>query len=587
MKGAIMKEHAHLSRRSFINAAGISMAGVLTASNHAIADEVSAAPWLPEKWDIETDVVLLGTGSAISSALRAHDLGLEVLVLEKHPYHFGGTTYFSGGAIYCPNNRYAKEAGKPEIPREDILEYMKLCAKGQYSQEVLEAFVDTMPELADYLMDECGYQFSYLDTETPYYAWYTPFFDKEPVPGTSCTLWAVPVNDLAMGRALVEYGKIALEERGIEVKYNTRGIRLVYTGEPNLENGEVVGVIAQDLSTGEEIAIKARRGVILGTGGYDHNREMVQHSLPGPIYSSIAINTNEGDGHIMALELGAELRNMNVPFRYPFIMSQGTDVYQGIDVELDNGQYASEQISKMTSSMVGKPGSIIVNKKGMRFANESSPYAQFGRGFDVFDTGFDEYINIPGYWICDKTAGEAYGLPGVSKQIFEEDNVAELSDDLPAWVTKYETLEELADDKCIDIDNLLDTVARFNGFCETGVDKDFRRGEPTFDQWTFGDQARVESGELINSCLAPLATPPYYCVEYYPGMLQTAGGVNVNGKAQALNVHGNPIPRLYVAGCTMAMPLGQGYGWAGGTITPGYVFGYIAAGELANQEPVG
>lgn len=156
---------------------------------------------------------------------------------------------------------------------------------------------------------------------------------------------------------------------------------------------------------------------------------------------------------------------------------------------------------------------------------------------------------------------------------------------VPNYIHRFDTLEELAEGMGIDCGNLLATVERFNGFCEEGVDRDWNRGTGSWERYTCGNQARVDSGEIKNPCLAPIAQPPFFCVEVYPGMLQTKGGLVINGNAQVMNLRGEVIPRLYAGSCTIANPLGRGYGWAGGTVANGFVVGFVAASHLATLEP--
>ena len=95
----------------------------------------------------------------------------------------------------------------------------------------------------------------------------------------------------------------------------------------------------------------------------------------------------------------------------------------------------------------------------------------------------------------------------------------------------------------------------------------------------------MESGELKNPCMAPLKEGPFYCSEIYPGMLQTAGGIEINANAQVVNVRGEVIPRLYAGGCCIANVLGRGYPIGGTTLANGYVVGYVAANHIATLQP--
>lgn len=568
-----------ISRRGFLKGSaavaalgGLSLAGCATGA--ASGQEDAPAHGLPESWDKEVDVVVLGTGTIIPAALRAHDHGLEVLVLEKHPTYFGGTTNWLLGGFSCPNSTLAIEAGMPEIPRDMLKEYMELTAEGQYEDEVQEAMLDNYVPAADYLYDECDFDLAYKAGKA--FNLYTPHSGLEEKYSDVCchvTVNPHPSGIKPQGRSFCAFAKDALDERGIEVMFGAAGKKLIYKGNPLLGDGEVVGVYAETAEG--TIAIKARYGVVIGTGGFDHNAEMVKHYLPAPICGTVAIETNTGDGHLMAMEVGADLRNMNASYRMAYVSLGEEMEYKVCDVAADDGTANSEQVKARVFLNPGQPNSLIVNKHGERFGNESTCYDLFSRNFDKYDTGFAEWRNIPGYLICDSgyTGSFGNGLPSLP-EIVE-------SGELPAYVHRYDTLEDLAAGEGIDGANLLSAVDRFNGFCETGVDLDWNRGGSSWDRNSCGNAKRVESGELKNPCLGPVKDGPFYCVKIYPGMMQTKGGLRINGNAQVMNVEGNPIPRLYAGSNCIANPLGRGYGWGGGTMANGYIVGYIAANHLA------
>jgi hypothetical protein len=577
----------HCTRRAFLGGAvttGVTLAAALAGcSSPGTASNPQENPnWMPEKWDRETDVVVLGTGTIIPAILRAHDHGLEVLVLEKHPSYFGGTTNWCGGAVSSPNHPVTLEGGLSPIPRDLLKQYLIECANDQSNDELIEMMLENYIPAVDYLASECGYDIKSFVPSTGQalgYMLYQPLSVLEQdYYGRCCTVGVNPhPTGLSMGRAFQAYGRDAIDERDIEILFGVAGKKLIYSGNPMLGNGEVIGIYAEAESG--TIAIKARYGVIIGTGGFDFNREMVQHYLPAPIMATCSIKTNTGDGHIMAMELGAEMRNMNECYRVAFNMINDTPEYQASDEAADAGIYATEESAARIWTAPGRAGSIIVNKHGERFGNESASYDMFGRNFEKFDTGFNEWRNIPGYLICDGTYKGAMGsgleiLPTIIEK-----------GDMPPYLHRFDTLETLADGMGINKENLLTTVERFNGYCETGVDLEWNRGVSSWDRGTCGDIARVESGEIINPCLAPLKDGPFYCVRVYPGMLQTKGGIVINGNAQVKTVRGEIIPRLYAASNCIANPLGRGYGWSGGTVANGYIVGYVAANHIATLEP--
>lgn len=574
----------NMSRRSFFAGSaavaamgGLALAGCSNGQNTAAAGPASGGN-VPETWDKEVDVVVIGSGSIVPAALKAHEEGLQVVILEKHPTHFGGTSYFAGGGFTCPNSRLALDAGMPEIPRDLLKQYLEETAAGQSNDTIMEAMLDNYAPTADFLADEVGLPLAYLGGKG--YTLYTPNSClEEKYSEVSGHVSIEPYEDgRTMNRAWGAYFMDALEERNIEIMMGTAAKRLIYSGNPFLEDGEVLGLYA-DTADGE-IAIKARYGVIIGTGGFDHNDEMMKSYIPNPMYGTVALDTNTGDGHRMAMELGAEMRNMKESFRMAFIRTKEDMIYRSTDPDFDDGTMGSEQVGSKMLNTPGRPGCIIVNKYGERFVDESANYDGFGMAFEFFDAARDEFRNIPGFIIFDGTYNGPLGhaMPNLAK-------LAETNTPLPEYVEQFDTLEALAEAKGIDKEGLLATVERFNGFAETGADLDFGRGDPSWDRFTCGDMKRVESGEIKNPCMSPLVDGPFYCMELYPGMMQTKGGLVINEHAQVMNINGNPIPRLYAGSCTIANPLGRGYGWGGGTVCNGFIPGFMAGGHVATLDP--
>lgn len=580
----------NMSRRSFFaGSAALAALGGLAFTGSALgetdasaeASNPSSGEGLPEKWDKEVDVVVIGSGSIIPAAFTAYERGLtDVLILEKSPTHFGGTSYFAGGGCTCPNSTLALEAGQPEIPRDLLKQYLEETAAGQSNDTIMEAMLDNYVPATDFLSDEIDMPTIYNASKNAGYTLYTPLSClEEDYNGVCCHVSIETYEDgRTMNRAWYAYFKDRLEERNIEVMMGAEATKLIYNGNPYLENGEVVGVYAETAEG--KIAIKARYGVVIGTGGFDHNQDMMKAYIPNPMYGTVAVSTNTGDGHRMAAELGAEMRNMKESFRMAFIKTQEDMIYTSTDPDSDDGVMGSEQTGSKMLNTPGRPGSIIVNKYGNRFVDESANYDGFGMAFEEFNPALNEWTNIPGYIIFDDTYNGPLGhaMPNLAK-------IAEEGLELPTYVEKFDTMEALAEAKGIDKENLLATVERFNGYCETGVDPEFHRGEPSWDRYTCGNMQRYEDGELKNPCMSPLEDGPFYVMELYPGMMQTKGGLVINEHAQVMNVNGNPIPRLYAGSCTIANPLGRGYGWGGGTIANGFIPGFMAGEHLATLTP--
>ena len=526
------------SRRDFLRTAGTTGAVAATAGLMAMPSRLAAAPAEQVTFDREVDVIVVGSGTGQCAAAKAAASGLQTVLLEKAA-NSGGTTAISGGGIWIPNNYQMQENGI-EDSREDALEYLERATFGQSSVELREAYVDNCNAMVEFLRS--------VGIEWELSSWFNDYYPEFPG-GKELGRNISPVSTIEGvrgGGALQQMLKQAAEELGVEYLLETPARRLIVN-----EEGAVIGVVAE--SAGAEINIKARRGVVLATGGFDHNADMVTNFLRGPVYYPSAVPTNTGDGHLMGMALGANLRNMNEVWGWPVVLNEE----YGVAIP----ELAYE---------IGKPGSIIVNKRGQRFLNEASAYDPATRTFYTYDNGTHEYVNIPGFIITDSAHRERYSLAYVQPGA-----------EVPAWFAQADTLEELAAALEIDAEALVATVERFNQFAAEGTDPDFHRGESAFDVQTGGDSTR---DDIANPNLAPLTQAPFYGVKVWPGALGTCGGLQINAKAQVLDVWGNPIPRLYAVGNTSGSVMGAGYPGGGSTVGAGMTFGFLAVQDMESLE---
>jgi succinate dehydrogenase/fumarate reductase flavoprotein subunit len=354
----------------------------------------------------------------------------------------------------------------------------------------------------------------------------------DPIPRDS-----VFVGGAVLARALEKAGRA----RGVEYLTNTPVQRLVLD-----EAGAVAGVLAE--ADGRELRIRAGKGVVMATGGFSRNPEMVMAFLRAPIYYPCPPAGDTGDGHRMGMAIGADLRNMNESWGWP--------VYWDPDTENPIPAYAPE---------LGKPGSIVVNRKGERFFDEAGPYARIIRAFQHFDTDTLEYSNVPAFVIVDSIYRMNYPLAQYHPKM-----------KLPKWISQADSLRELAVILGIDPDGLEQTVADFNRHAEEGKDPEWHRGDSAFDQQTGGDGSR----SLANPCLGPIIDPPFYGAAMWPGVLGTKGGLRINANGQVVNVWGDVIEGLYAVGNCTGSVMGAGYPGGGATIGSGMTFSFIAANHM-------
>lgn len=527
-------------------------------------------------------VIVLGTGGAgLTAAISAHDFGADVVLCEKAD-KVGGTTAWSGGMIWIPNNHLEAEQGIDDS-REEALTYLMSMSHGLIEPRMAEAFIDAgpimvrhlnentpvdfraIPDFPDYHAEFPGgkpnggrsldcppYSFQELGdweervTPSPYYPdprlsiFDTPLGVAKPTPLDPEELdRRTQTNTRGSGQALIGRLLRGCLDRGIVPKTNHRALQLLK------QDGGITGVKFETPDGHEEILADA---VILCTGGFEWDDGFKRAFLRGPMTHPVSIETNTGDGLRMAMRAGAMLGNMREAWWMPVI------------------EVPKEEISTGVNLLAGTrslPRSIMINKKAKRFVNESANYNVFGAAFHEQDVSEFSYGNLPCWMIFDQGFIDQYGFG-----LFPDPGVAP-----PQWVTSAKTIPDLASRLGVPADGLEATISRWNEQVANGQDDDFNRGEAAHDRW-WGDPAHRDSAK---ASLGPIDQGPYYAVEVKSGALGTKGGPRVNPNANVLDVDGEPIQGLYAAGNVMASPMGMTYGGPGGTIAPGMVFGFVAA----------
>ena len=542
---------------------------------------------LPQRWDLEVDVAVLGSGaSGTTAAILAADSGAEVAVLERAEA-VGGTTALSGGVLWLPNNHHMAEAGI-EDSREDALAYLNSLSLGMMDDELVETLIDTGPEMLRYMEENTpvslhvfeGYPDYHpenpggkpeggrsLDNDLFPFEELGPWADRinhQPdavfFPATMLEIDTKRIDDVppdvmaerqardmrSTGQALAGSLIKGCLDREIPVHTATRARELILD-----ENDAVVGLRAE--RNGADYFVKARKAVVIGSGGFEWNEELVKAFLRGPMTAPTSTPENEGDGLLMAMGAGAALGNMSEAWWIPGIHVPGD--------EMRGRTFARLILAERTW-----PRSIIVNRKGKRFMNEAANYNAVGHAFHTFDPNTFEFINLPAWLIVDSQ----YQPPIARHQV---------GPDAPDWIRRAGSLAELAAQIDVDPDGLEETVARFNEGAVRGEDPEFNRGVSAYDSYN-GDRWQ----KAPFTTLGPIDTPPYYAAQIESGALGTKGGPRTNTKAQVLRATGGVIPGLYAVGNAMAGVTAMVYGGAGGTLGPGMTFGYIA-GRSAAEEP--
>jgi 3-oxosteroid 1-dehydrogenase len=540
-----------------------------------------------QKWQLEVDVVVIGSGAAGAvAALAAHAGKAKVAVLEKSD-KFGGTTAVSGGVVWVPCNKHMAEVGI-EDSFDDALGYVTRLTDGRSEPALVKRYLEIAPQMIDFIEGATPIAFKALGRYPDYHpefeggrpggrsldpglfdtntlgAWKdklrrSPVFGMTAMSVSEATDWgvfskpsALPFGLLAkrFKQGLVCYGGAlvggllkAVLDRGIEPLLSTPVKELV------VEDDRVVGVRAE--KDGKEFLIAARKGVILASGGFEWNQELVRRFLGGPLTHPNSPPGNDGDGLKMAMSLGADLGNMAEAWWCPSLMVPGEEYDKQ---QLNRGDFATRSL----------PHSVIVNRKGQRFVNEAHNYNDLMKAFFAFDPVAYERTNLPAWIVIDQQYLDRYALltyvPGMP---------------VPEWLIKADTLEELAATIGVDANGLGATVARFNRAALEGVDPDFRRGESLYDHF-YGDPEHKP-----NPNLGTIEKGPFYAIQVHAGAIGTKGGARTDGDARVLRPDGTAINGLYAAGNVMAGVTGAGYPGAGATIGAAMTFGYLAGRHAA------
>jgi 3-oxosteroid 1-dehydrogenase len=538
----------------------------------------------------DVDVVVVGSGGAgMTAALTAARRGLSVAVVEKASV-YGGSTARSGGGLWLPGNEVLRRAGVVD-DASSASAYLTGVAGPEVSPARVRAFLEHGPEVLEFVLANTPLEFAWV----PGYPDYYPEADGgraggrtiEPRPldvrrlgpdiGTLAPPYraapdgvAVTAVDykwlslgmrhpravltaarlgaaglaarvrrrrlLTMGQALAAGLRAGLRAAGVPVMLDTAMTDVLVEGD------RVVGIRT---SQGE---LRARRGVLLASGGFEQNETMRRRYQQVGADWTVGAPGNTGDGIEAGRRLGAALDLMD-------------EAWWGPSLPLTGGPYFCLAERNL-------PGCLMVDASGRRFVNESAPYV------DAVHAMLEKPGRLPAWLVTDQTYRDRYLFAGrgprapLPRRWFDA-GVAHRAADL----------DELAGRIGVPAGELRAAVDRFNAFADSGKDDDFHRGESAYDRY-YGDPRNHP-----NPCLGALRKPPFYAFQVVPGDLGTKGGLRTDEKARVLRPDDTPVPGLYAAGNASASVMGRSYAGAGATLGPAMTFGYLAALDLATQTP--
>ena len=553
------------------------------------------------------DVIVVGTGAgALLAAIRAHDEGLKPLVIEKTAL-VGGTSAISGGGIWIPDNYDMPKAGLRDSV-DVAFGYVKRCAKGLATDDRVLAYVESARHMARYLA-EIGVPYRCI----PLYSDYYPHIEgampggrtMDPLEFNAAKLGLEglallrPTNPgqlifgrmninafqartmlarekkakwmlmgimgryfldypwrsktrrdrrLTGGQALVGGLLTALRKRNIALWLNTPMASLT------TEGGRVTGVVVT--KDGQSVSVLARKGVILGAGGFERNQAMREQYLPKPsdqMWTVTPPGGNTGDTILAGEAIGAQLHMMEHTWGVPTMDVPKEEKFRPLFVERS------------------LPGCMVVNARGQRFLNESGPYPEFQQA--MYANHAETGGAIPAWIVFDATFRANYPIgPLMPGSAVPDSRLRKSWLGVVYW--KGETLEELAKNIGVDAAGLVASAARMTDFARNGKDLEFDRGGNVFDRY-YGD-VNVKP----NPNLAPINKGPFYAIKLLPGDIGTKGGLLTDREARVLDESGQVIDGLYCIGNNAASVMGPSYPGAGSTLGPALTFGYRAIAAM-------
>lgn len=478
-------------------------------------------------WKADYDVVVLGFGGAGASAARfAADNGAKVLVADVAPYgHEGGNTRYSAQLIgtgddYDTLKTYYQNLTKPmDLPEEMIDTFVKGMT---HSREYVKKYLGVEPVsfMHDFPMDHdlkaaACQEYPELEGATTYD--YTMVHNG----------WF----DAALWKILRQ--KVLDRKDQIDVWYDARALHLIQDPVSKVVKG------VQIYKMGQKINVLARKGVVLTTGGFEANKEMIQAYLGASHLSPLGTVYNRGDGIKMAQEVGAKMWHM---YNY-----EALGMLHGM-------------------SFAGKEGERSKLVLGWTQLNHGSIFVVADDGYRYFDESAANrhgHLDDHGIWRVPRTHENPW-------LIFDEDQYQDFEnnpqgiDDFESRLVKADNIQDLAAKIDINGNHLTDQVFLFNAAVNQGRDVQFGRDPETMRRFN--------------------ADGPVYAVKLEYNVLNTQGGPERNPQAQIIDVNNEIIPHLYGAGELGGICANQYNG--GGNLAECLIFGKIAGENAAKEEEI-
>jgi succinate dehydrogenase/fumarate reductase flavoprotein subunit len=532
----------------------------------------------------ERHVVVVGSGGAgMAAAASAALAGANVTVLESQAA-IGGTTAISGGAVWMPATRWQAECGIADTPSEG-LRYLERIALGDADPALAHVYVTEGPGVFEAIERDTRLAWHHMSGFPDYH----PEHEGGNADGRGLEIMPVELSDevrelirpdpyrvppariaeagagepdprelrrrieggiLARGPGLIGGLASAVLDHGGAIRTGVRVQKLI------LEDGTVTGV---------EVDSEAILGaVVIATGGFERNPELVRRFLRGPVLAPASPPGNQGDGLTMGMAAGAAIGNMSEAWWCPAMEDLGE--------QIDGAPFF-----RMMFTDCAHPGGILVDGRGRRFVNEAANYNDLGRAFHGFDAGWYDFPAARAWLVFDETRRSERGFVGDTVWSISPagqdrpETTTDRDERPPVWMKSADTIGELAEEIGVSAEGLSATITEYNTAVKAGVDFAFGRGSFIYDRFSQGGMG-----------LRGVERAPFHAIRVLPGALGTKGGLKIDGDGRVLRLNAtSEIPGLYAAGNASANPFGLAYPGPGATVGPAVVFGWRAGSAAA------
>ncbi|QDZ89946.1 flavocytochrome c [Shewanella decolorationis] len=456
--------------------------------NEAINKAISAGP------KETTDVIVVGAGSAgFNAAIAAKKAGARVILLEKAPFSGGNSMLAAGGY-----NAVGTEQQKAHKVDDKIEWFVEDTMKGGRNAND--------PKLVQILAEQSADGIKWLESLG------ANMDDLKRSGGARVDRTHRPSGGLSVGPHIIDVLRKASINEGVDTRLNSKVVKLVVDDEQ-----KIVGVVVHGKHSGHYMV--AAKSVVLATGGYGFNKEMIAFYRPTFKGMTSSNNiTSTGDGIELAKAIGASMTDIDWIQAHPTV---------GKDSRI------------LISETVRGVGAIMVNKDGNRFISELT----------TRDKASDAILKQP----------EQYAWLVFDNELYKKAKMVQGYDHLD-MLEKANTVSELAKITGMKENSLEKTISNYNRYFKQGKDEEFGREQMPL----------------------PLKNAPFYAVKVAPGIHHTMGGVAIDTKAEVLDIQSKPLKGLFAAGEVTGGVHGYNR-LGGNAVADTVIFGKIAGTNAAKH----